>query len=274
MREALLAAPAYFKSEIRIVGVPSTDIQALGPILGAAIEQRVVDTLNGMRPVWDPSGEYALYSFVRQPQTFPDVLLRRHGDGDVLMGVELKGWYLLAKEEEPSFRFTTTPKVCNPQDLMVVYPWHLSEVISGSPEIIEPYIEHAKYIALYRNWHWEHGRQATANPVVLSTAATPYPVKGDNISDKATSDQGGNFGRIARSGLMDNFKNGVNVRLLTGIPAKHWRAFLKIFTQSSTDASVAAALKELERQVRSDAAGNEKVVDEIFDRLRAIAAVL
>ena len=58
VREALIAAPAYFKSEIRIIGVPATDIQNLNTLLGAAIEERVVDTLNGMRTVWDSTGAY------------------------------------------------------------------------------------------------------------------------------------------------------------------------------------------------------------------------
>ena len=52
------------------------------------------------------------------------------------------------KEGEPSFRFTVSPTVCNPQDLMVVVPWVLSNVLSGSPEVFVPYIKSAKYIAL------------------------------------------------------------------------------------------------------------------------------
>jgi hypothetical protein len=140
--------------------------------------------------------------------------------------------------------------------------------------LIQPYIEQARYIALYRNWHWEHGRKAKHNPVVLSTMTTPYPTKGNTISDKATSDQGGNFGRIARTGIMEEFKDGVNARLLSGIPAEHWRAFLKIFTQSSTDASEDAALAELKQQVRAGAQGNDETIDQMFEKLRKIAKLL
>ena len=39
------------------------------------------------------------------------------------MGIELKGWYVLAKEKEPSFRYKVTPAVCAPADLLVVVPW-------------------------------------------------------------------------------------------------------------------------------------------------------
>lgn len=276
VREALQAAPTYFKSDIRIVGVPATDIQNLNVLLGSAIEERVVDTLNGMRPVWDPQGHYSLYSFVRQPQTFPDVLLRKASDGDVILGIELKGWYSLAKEQEPSFRFVVTPAVCNQQDLLVVYPWHLSEVISGSPILAQPYIEHAKYVALYRNWQWENDRgpRAKANPVMLSTVTTPYPTKSDLISDEATSDKGGNFGRIARTGLLEGFKVEVNARLLSGIPTAQWRAFLKMFTQSATEASIEQAFNTLENEVRAATRGDRDKGDEMLRKLRVMAKVL
>ena len=47
------------------------------------------------RSVWDPHKTYQTYTFVRQPQTFPDVVLRElDNDQHVLMGIELKGWYL------------------------------------------------------------------------------------------------------------------------------------------------------------------------------------
>jgi hypothetical protein len=272
VKEALQAAPAYFKSEINIKGVPATDIQNLNTLLGATIEERVVDTLNSMRSVWDPRGDYSLYSFVRQAQTFPDVLLRRAYDADIIMGIELKGWYLLAKEEEPSFRFVVTPAVCNPQDLIVVYPWHFSEVISGTPVLIQPYIEHAKYVAEYRNWNWMDSR--STNPVILAPAANPYPRKSDNISDKATRDDGGNFGRIARANLLESLKAEANARLLAGIPASRWRAFFKIFSQSATTATMDLALQRLRADVLATPNGNEDEADALVAKLRPVAELL
>ena len=53
------------------------DVFTLASALGATIEEEVVQTLNRIRSVWDPDKEYETYGFVRQPQTFPDVLLRR-----------------------------------------------------------------------------------------------------------------------------------------------------------------------------------------------------
>lgn len=53
----------------------ASDILTLNSALGATIEEQVVATLNTLRPVWDPDKQYQTYGFVRQPQTFPDVLL-------------------------------------------------------------------------------------------------------------------------------------------------------------------------------------------------------
>ena len=63
--------------------------------------------------------------------------------------------------------------------------------------------------------------------MILAEGVTPYPVKSDRISDKAASDSGGNFGRIARYGIMDEYMaatRGIEVR---GIPAKDWADFFK-----------------------------------------------
>ena len=45
--------------------------------------------------------------FIRRSQSFPDVrLVRRTLESvDVIMGIELKGWYVLSKEKVPSFRY-------------------------------------------------------------------------------------------------------------------------------------------------------------------------
>src|SRR5437879_2834448 len=101
---ALHALPAMFESDLVITGVLAPDLFTLNTSLGATLEVQVVQALNAIRRVWDPDQDYALYRWVRQSQTFPDVLLRRSGPGDgpeVIMGIELKGWYALAKEKEP-----------------------------------------------------------------------------------------------------------------------------------------------------------------------------
>jgi hypothetical protein len=130
VREAIATLPVYFRTETHIAGVLATDLHTLNTVLGATIEEQVVRTLNLIRTSWDPKQQYALYSFVRQPQTFPDVRLKKAGTGETLLGLELKGWYLLAKEAEPSLRFQTTAAACAKPDLILVVPWVLGNVIS------------------------------------------------------------------------------------------------------------------------------------------------
>jgi hypothetical protein len=152
----------HFRSSTVIEGMLASDIFTLNAALGATIEEQVVVTLNILRPVWDPEKQYQTYGFVRQPQTFPDVLLRRKTDGqEILMGIELKGWYLLAKEGEPSFRFTVSPLACHPWDLIVVVPWVLSTVLAGSPVVFPVFVDLARYTAERRNYYWQYERQTS-----------------------------------------------------------------------------------------------------------------
>ena len=276
VREAVFAVPGHFRSEVVIRGVQVTDLFNLNALLGAAIEAGVVSTLNSLRPLWDGDERYAMYSFVRQPQTFPDVRLQNSADpDDILLGIELKGWYLLAKEKEPSFRFLATPQACAKPDLFVVYPWHLSEVVSGVPRLAEPYVELARYVAEYRNHHWEHLMSHRRSPRIIPAAAgRRYPSKTDEILDRAEDDAGRNFGRIARTGLMDAFCEAAGARLLAGIPARHWRRFFKMFTETATDETVEAMLGRLAKDVRKTWKGGEGGLEELARLVRQLGAAL
>lgn len=226
--EAILALPIHFKSQTVIEGMLATDIFTLNSALGATIEEQVVATLNALRPAWDPDKKYQTLGFVRQTQTFPDVLLRKRTDGqEIILGIELKGWYILAKEGEPSFRFTANAKACNPWDLIVVVPWALSNVLAGSPIVYPVFIDLACYTAEQRNYYWQYEREATGRrDITLAAGATTYPVKSDKISDKA-EDPGGNFGRLARYGIMEEFVKATMRTPVRGVPAIEWLAFFK-----------------------------------------------
>jgi hypothetical protein len=255
VREALLSLPSYFRTLTVIEGISATDIFTLNSALGATIEAQVVSTLNQMRNVWDPDERYQLCSFVRQPQTFPDVLLRRTETGEagerIILGIELKGWYLLAKEEEPSFRFAVTPAACAPADLIVVVPWVLSNVIAGSPRVLAPYTESARYAAEYRNYWWSAVRDAKGSREIRSPEqVSPYPAKRDRIADVPESDGGGNFGRFARTGIMNAYLARAMQEPLCGISAEHWLAFFKVFEQDKGEAKVRKALDSLRSRMR------------------------
>ncbi|MCY3956460.1 MAG: hypothetical protein OXF47_10790 [Nitrospira sp.] len=229
VRNAILACPDHFSTPTNIEGLLATDIYTLNTTLAATIEEAFVKTLNDLRSVWDVSKEYETYAFERQAQTFPDVILRKQTNGsDILLGIELKGWYLLAKEEVPTFRFTVTEGACNPWDFLVVVPWVLSNVLAGTPELYRPYVQTAQYCAQQRNYYWTKERKARESREIISPKGIhPYPQKSDNISDKAVSDSGNNFGRLARYGVMTEYIEQMQRSLIRGIAVKDWQKFFK-----------------------------------------------
>lgn len=254
VRDALKALPAHFHSDTFIEGVNATDVFTLNSALGATIENQVVETLNTVRNVWDSENRYGTYLFVRQPQSFPDVVLKNLSDesADPIMGIELKGWYLLAKEAEPSLRFQQTKSACAPADLIMVVPWVLNSVISGRPRIYSPYIESARYAAEYRNLHWRTMRGGGDEADITEPkGAAPYPRKADATNDQPTSDKGGNFGRIARTGLMDEYLERMRIQPVCGIRAAYWLEFFKIFHQDATDGQIRKALDRLRSKAES-----------------------
>ncbi|SAL42556.1 hypothetical protein AWB74_01735 [Caballeronia arvi] len=271
VRKALEALPNHFTSHISIGGIGATDLFSFNSALGTGIEQSVVESLNAMRAVWDPTDKYQTYRFVRHAQSFPDVRLEDSGSDSkepILLGIELKGWFALSKEMEPSFRFTVTPKACAEQDLLVVVPWVFSNVISGVPKLLPPFIEEARWAAQKRNYHWLYERRNQSKSKAEIRPAShrqPYPPKSANSSDAALNDSGGNFGRAARSGVMPKFV-GDTLRLdAAGIPIVYWIKFLRAFTEGSSEKAIEAAIKGFSEEAKRLAPLSE------VDRLSVIA---
>ncbi len=275
VRDALTALPIHFQSPTVMEGLDATDLFALNTVLGATIEVQVVEALNRMRDVWDPDGEWPLHEFVRQAQTFPDVLLRSRsaqGVDDVAMGIELKGWYLLAKEAVPSFRYTVTPMACSQWDLLVVVPWCLSNVVSGKPRVLAPGIWSARYAAEYRNYWWQNIRDARSDTAIrVPTGVEPYSGR-DRTVDEPVSDSGHNFGRIARIGIMDDWIDAAIRQPLAGIPARDWTAFLRKHTDDSDPETVWSLLSAEAADVL--AGGSAARAEEVLATLRRLAALL
>ena len=274
---AIFALPSRFESELAISGVLATDLFAFNSSLGATIEDQVTASLNELRSVWDPDNQYSLYGFERQPQTFPDVVLRSSVPNitpQIIMGIELKGWYILAKEREPSFRYKVTPAACAPADLLVVVPWTLSKVISGSPQIFEPYVTGARYAAEYRNWYWQHARGGTGNRVISSPEVDDYyPTKRDMISDRPEQDIGGNFGRFARTNAMDDYIKLLFDENLAGIPLWAWQRFLALFTESRTADDVQRGLDTLAKMI-APATMTAETMDRLLQKFREIGEII
>lgn len=277
--DALHALPSRFRTSLRIAGISATDLFTLNTPLGAAIEASVVENLNLLRDLWDPEGNYEIYSFVRQAQVFPDVLLTTSAPGvpedqRVLMGIELKGWFLLAKEREPSFRYKASALVCAPQDLLVVFPWGLDEIISGAPKLYRPFIEEARFAAEHRNHYWETRKDVSAElaKVDLSPITAPYPSKSQKFNDTPVADKGGNFGRVARGGLMTDFITELLNQPISGIPARYWQGFLEIFSEGANAEQIDRKLVRMRADAESLGLTQDglEAIDRIQDGLREL----
>lgn len=259
VQEALLALPGYFRTKTSIEGLDAQDLFTLNTTLGATIEQQVVETLNAMREVWDPDDHYRRHRFERFAQTFPDVrLIQRETDGTQTMafGIELKGWYLLSKEAEPSFRYGVSPGFLSEWDLLVVVPWYLDNVLSGSPVALAPFIRSAKYAAEYRNYWWQHirrtTRDTTINPPARVWLPPPFPTKSNELSDRPARDAGRNFGRVARIGIMDDWVNEQLRVLVAGIPVQDWIAFFRLHTEGQDEETIRARLAAMADRVAAE----------------------
>ena len=249
VRNALHSLPAYYTSGTNIEGLEASDLFNLNTMLSSSIEIQVVDSLNNLRTVWDPDGDWPEYTFIRSASTFPDVRLVARIDEQIstALGIELKGWYLLSKESAPSYRYKITPSACSPYDLLVVVPWHLKNVLSGMPVVREPYIEQAKYVAEYRNYWWQYIRQARGDPTIIQPEnVTPLGRQPrDQVNDEPRSDSGGNFGRIARIGVMDQYLETMMLSRVAGIEARHWITFFRLYADAADTEAITTKMGAL-----------------------------
>lgn len=265
----MFAVPENFGG-VDAPSLEATEIHTLGAVLGSSIESKVVETLNRVRrTTWDPDGKLSGYRFVRQAQVFPDVVLKAT-DPDakpaIRLGIELKGWYVLAKERMPNFRFKATPLSCAEEDMLVVYPWALSQVISGPAEVLSPWIVNARHAAEYRNWHWLHSMGSSVEDddelnssdppdkreILRSAVTRHYPEsKTEEHNDQALYDKGGNYGRIARTGLMRRYIEQVFAEgELAGVQLRYWQRFLKLFGRDTPSERIIARIDAMSKQVK------------------------
>jgi hypothetical protein len=276
VREAIRALPFYFESKTVIEGLDAGDLFSLNAVLGGTIEVQTVSTLNRIRNVWDPEDEWIGYGFERFSQTFPDVRLvnRRDVTAQPIIGIELKGWYLLSKEKAPSYRYTATRDACSEYDLLVVVPWHLADVLSGTPVVRDPYVEQARYAAEMRNFYWQHQRGTESGTGIISPADVhPYPSAKTRTSDKPERDSGGNFGRVARvRGLMDDFIDAALNTPISGIEAQHWIDFFRVFTDASDPEQVERNMSRLLSREQTDS--DTTRADVIVQHIKAVHILL
>lgn len=277
--DAIYAVPVHFKNELNITGAVATDLFTLNSALGAAIEHALTESLNALRPVWDPDNKYQAYSFVRQAQTFPDVRLQTNSPGitpEIIMGIELKGWFIMSKEGEPSFRYKPNPLACAESDLLVIFPWMLSDVVAGRPKLFRPFVCEARYAAEHRNHYWRvlRGKTGKAAEVIEAEHKTPYPAKCEKYLDRAKSDAGGNFGRVARGNFMTDYIKEMMEHEVVGIPIAAWQRFLKIFSERHTADDIQRKLNTIMSSFTTAYSLNDKKKKELHSHLYAICKIL
>jgi hypothetical protein len=253
--DLIYSLPNHFDTELIIKGINVTEIFSVGSAFSTIIESQVINILNRLRNTWDPDNNYSNYAFVRQSQTFPDVLLRNiENENDIIFGIELKSWYALSKEGEPSFRYKIDPDACASADLIVIIPWILSDVISGTPNLLTPYKELAKYVAEYRDYYWQKSRIEREQNYTIHRPdqVRPYPSSKEEASDEAEDDKGSNFGRIARSGIIDDYTSKIKAQNYMGIKIKHWIQFFKAISETSIDTQINEKIENLKNQIQTD----------------------
>lgn len=182
---------------------------------------------------------------------------------------------MFSRRRRPSFRYKVTPAVCTDADLLVVVPWALSEVVSGTPKVFAPFVVGAKYAAEYKNWYWAHQRTGSGERgVILSNVTQNYPAKSDMISDKPRSDSGGNFGRLARTGLLDAYIGDLFNERLVGIPLSSWQRFLSIFTESRSLSEIRAEVEKLASSISQTQSNQAEVKARVFEKFQEILDLL
>ena len=68
------------------------------------------------------------------------------------------------------------------------------------------------------------------------------------------ADKGGNFGRFARTGLMDEYLRRAKEELLAGIRAEYWLSFFKIFQDQRDPGTIRQEIEKLRQRVESSGA--------------------
>lgn len=276
IKAALQALPGEFNFQHPVGGVNATDLFNLNTFLGAGIEMEVVRTLNALRTIWDPDSEWDTFRFERSSQAFPDVRLVNRGVGDekIALGIELKGWWMLAKEGVPSLRYQVAPDACAPHDLVCVVPWHLSSAVSGVAVVAEPWVESARYAAEWRDYWWTNVRTTKGDSTLrYPESAHPYPEKADRVSVSAVDDSGDNFGRLPRyRPLMDDFLSATMSVPILGIETAAWVRFLKLHTDTTEPDLV---IERLQRKLRSqDRKISPELAEKIFVLLNDLKGLL
>jgi hypothetical protein len=87
------------------------------------------------------------------------------------------------------------------------------------------------------------------------------------IGDVPRSDRGGNFGRYARTGIMDPYLAQALAQPVCGIAAGSWLDFFKLFTESASERAVAERIALLRRKMADTATTADRSKADVYLRI-------
>ncbi|MBC6806086.1 hypothetical protein CRD17_02510 [Corynebacterium sp. LK30] len=120
-------------------------VSKLSPLVGNLLEQRIVTLLD------ENSSDG--YSWHRQDPGFPDAVLMRDADNQVLAGYEIKAWYVLSTEI--TGRFKESLNLLRGRNInVVIVAWCLSHLVFGKPRILGILTVSAEELASSRDTHY------------------------------------------------------------------------------------------------------------------------
>jgi len=93
------------------------------------------------------------------------------------------------------------------------------------------------------------------------------------ISDRPESDGGGNFGRLARAGVIEDYIAELFKEKLAGIQLLAWQRFLSVFTENISSNEIDKALERIARNSASSVP-DVKTASELAKKFREIAALI
>ena len=141
-----------------------------------------------------------------------------------------------------------------------------------------PYIELGKYAAEYRNFRWMTARENSTRSTSIvrppEVYRRPYPQSKVEASDKAENDKGNNFGRIARSGLLDDYLLKIKAIDYLGIKVSHWMKFFRVMSENRTSEEIDRQLDGILETIKAEIEPNkiapdyQNTLQEIIENLK------
>jgi hypothetical protein len=122
--------------------------------VGQGIEELIGTQLNGpLRSLWTDNTNLV---FIRNAVQFPDLYLIHREEKRILLSIEIKSWFVFSGDDITA-RFEAAPNIIKEGSLLVLFPWHMTDLVFGTPLLLEPYIGDAKALAERRDNIWLAG---------------------------------------------------------------------------------------------------------------------